>query len=296
LGFRHKPKVNINLNGNTFWQISPIKACFSALKKHNRPNICVESPLPKIVLSRRQKPKIGAFCWRSVITDIVWVFSMPLNQRDHYSFVDTAALWRLSPQDLGYFAERGRLEVRTWLSDVVVATYVSKEMADGTTLHAQVGMKSLIGYYIVEPDELRKFFRTDQPVEIRRFRSLDQQEMYATPFTANGCILTVAALEISINERDRFEIAHNLKRHASPANETGFASPSVGRPSAMPSIIEHHRERVARGEIEVSLAAEARYLRAWAQKKGKEARVPELKTIENNLRPHFAARRNSDPQ
>ena len=219
---------------------------------------------------------------------------MSWTKKDHYGFNELASRWRLSPQDLGYFAERGRLEVHAWLSDAVVAIYVSKQTADGETVPVQVGLNSLTGYHVVEPAELRKVFRTDQPVEVRRFMSLDQRHMYATPYNATGCKITLGALEISIAERDRFEAEHNLKQRVVPANKTGGASSSVGRPSVMIGIIEHHRQRVTRGETETSLAAEARYLRSWAQKGRKDAHAPALKTIENNLRPHFASRKDSN--
>ncbi|MDE1901040.1 MAG: hypothetical protein KGI37_05265 [Alphaproteobacteria bacterium] len=216
---------------------------------------------------------------------------MPWTKKDHYSFDEIANRWRLSIQDLGYFVERGLLGVHTWLSDAVVAVYVPKKTADGETVPVQVDMDSLTGYYVVEPVELRKVFRTEQPVEVRRFLSLDQQKMYATPYNAKGCLLTVGTLEISITERDRFEAEHNLKQRILPANKTGFTSPSAGRPSVMTGIIEQYRQRLARGEIESSLAAEARFLRAWAQKEMKDVRTPAYQTIVNNLRPHYTAQK-----
>lgn len=215
---------------------------------------------------------------------------MPWRQKDHYSFSETADRWHLSLRDITYLAERRKLEVQTWLSDVVVARYALMKIEGGDLAPVQIGLVSLTGYFVVDPDELRKVFRaTQQVAEIRKFISLDGNDLYSIPYNNVGPSVGIGALEISMRERDRFEIEHKLKPRVANMNKTGLQSSSVGRPSARDLIIERFDERAAKGEIESHLFAEARYLHAWAQDELGPDDAPAFKTIVNNLRPHFAA-------
>jgi hypothetical protein len=218
---------------------------------------------------------------------------MPWTKKDHYGFNEIAERWHLTPKELGYSAERDLLEVQTWLSNAVVAVHVSKKMADGEPIPVQVGLSSLTGYFIVEPGELRRVFRTDQPVEVRRFISLDRQEMYTMLYNVGGYMLSTEALEISDIERNRFEIEHNLKKRTMPTNKTGISTSSVGRPSVRKRLAELFEERLAQGKAEATLPEEARYLYAWAQSEWGVERAPALKTITNNLRPHYASQKSA---
>lgn len=211
-------------------------------------------------------------------------------KKDHYSFTEIANRWRLSIQDLGYIAERGLIEVQTWLSDVVVAQYVLRKVEGGDVVPVQTGIVSLTGYHVVDSNELRKVFRATQATEVRKFSSVDGQELFSTPYNNSGPALNIGTLEISFDERNRFEIENGLKPRPANTNKTGLASSSVGRPSIKELILERYIEREARGEIERTLTAEARVLHAWAQDEwGKKA--PVVKTIVNNLRPHYSSQK-----
>ncbi len=225
----------------------------------------------------------------------MWNMFMPWREKkDHYSFAEIADRWRLSTQDLGYFAERGLLEVQTWLSDVLLSQYALKKIEGGTFAAVQTRIVSETGYFVIDPDELRKVFRALQSAEVRKFASPNGQDLYSIPFNAVGPSIGIGALEISLQERDRFEIENNLKPRASNVNKTGLSSPSIGRPSVKQLIIEHFIKRAAHGEIKPTLYAEARDIHVLVQDKLGNAQTPAFKTVVNNLRPYFAAHKGEE--
>lgn len=213
-------------------------------------------------------------------------------KKDHYSFTEIADRWRLSTHDLGYFAERGLLEVQTWLSDVVVARYVLRKVEGGDVVPVQTGIDCLTGYFVVDANELRKIFRATQNAEVRKFSSPDGQDLYSTPYNNSGPTLNIGALEVTLSERNRFEIDNGLKPRPANTNKTGLASTSVGRPSVKQLILDRHIEREARGEHEKTVTAEARVILQWAQDELGQKRAPAFKTIVNNLRPFYSAQKN----
>ncbi|MDD3182645.1 MAG: hypothetical protein PHD48_07585 [Alphaproteobacteria bacterium] len=212
---------------------------------------------------------------------------MPWLEKDHYSFDEIAKRWGRTHQDLAYFAERGQVEVQTWLSDALITQYTLKKTEDGEVVPVETGIVILKGYYIVDPDELRKVFRSNSPVEVRRFFSLDRRDVFSFRINLAGFLVGAHSLEISKAERDRFEACHNIVIQRTPTNKTGILPTSLGRPSAMKRITKRFNERASMGAIEPTLQAEARVLREWAKNEWSDIPAPALKTIANNLRPHF---------
>jgi hypothetical protein len=212
-------------------------------------------------------------------------------EKDHYNFAEVAKRWNLSIEDLGYFAERGLLQVQTWLSDAWLIQYQFQKTVGGDVAAVQTGVSSVTGYVIVDPNELRKIFRSpQQSTEVRKFTSPDTEILYAPPFNAQGCVISVGVLEITLEERNRFEIEWNLNPVAANMNKTGLDSLPLGRPTIKQLLIARYFERDDRGQAEKTLTAESRYHHAWAQNEWGEERAPKLKTIVNNLRQAFKAR------
>jgi len=219
---------------------------------------------------------------------------MLLLEKDHYSLSELMERWRFSLQDMGYFAERGKLEIQTWLSDVLITQYKPKKTEDGEIVPVQVGIVVLTGYYVVDPVELRKVFRSQDAASVRKFLSVDRQDVFSFQYKPEGILINILALEISKSERDRFEHENKISSRSLSSTKTGIASSSAGRPSIMKKITERFVERVETGEIEPSLSAEARYLREWIMDEYGDIQAPAIKTIANNLRPHYAAYRETD--
>jgi len=216
-------------------------------------------------------------------------------EKDHYSLSELMKRWSFSLQDIGYYAERGYLEVQTWLSDVLITHYKLKKTEDGEMVPVSVGIVALTGYYIVDANELRKVFRShDGMAAVRKFISLNHRDVYSFQYKPEGLLINLSALEFCKKERDRFERENKIKSNNLSATITGIIATSAGRPSIMKKITERFVERVETGEIEPSLSAEARYLREWIMDEYGDIQAPAIKTIANNLRPHYAAYRETD--
>jgi len=175
----------------------------------------------------------------------------------------------------------------------MITEYKLKKTEDGDIIPVAIDVVCLTGYFIADPNELRRVFRAQQSVKLKRFLSLDRQRHYAFQFDRDGFLVNVGALEIGKTERDRIEVEHNYKINNGPITKTHIRPTSVGRPSVMKRITKRFNERAAMGAVEPTLQAEARVLRAWAENEWRDIPAPALKTIANNLRPRFQTLRTS---
>ena len=209
--------------------------------------------------------------------------------KDHYSLIELAERWKIPFKEIEYHTERDRLEVHTWLGDVVAIRHVMAKTADGEELPVQKGIISLNGYYIVAGDELRKMYRAPGIPEIRKFHSLDRREIYTLYPLQESYKTSLSALEVSRAERDRFEVNPKIRARIVPKNKTRASSTSVGgRPSVMNLVVRHFKDRATQGRLKETLSAESVYLEAWAHKKlGSDA--PVAKTIANKIGPSFTS-------
>jgi hypothetical protein len=65
-------------------------------------------------------------------------------------------------------------------------------------------------------------------------------------------------------------------------------SPSFpGRPTVMHLILQELEAKAARGELEPTLAAQARTLRIWSEANLRSVQIPRAKSIENGIRVRF---------
>lgn len=217
-------------------------------------------------------------------------------EKDHYSLSELADRWRIPFKDVEYHTERDHLEVHLWLGDVPATRYILQKTSDGKDVPVQEGITSLSGYFIVAGDELRKVFRAPGIPEIRKFHSLDRKEIYTLyPFQESHKI-NLSALEVSLNERDRFETNKNIRPFVMPENKTDIPSKSAGRPSHMGIVVQHFNERAGLGQLAPTLAAEALYLETWVHNKLGASRAPVAGTIANKIRSKFNAQKISRPR
>ncbi len=214
-------------------------------------------------------------------------------EKDHYSLIELVERWKIPFKDIEYHTERDRLEVRTWLGDVVAIRYTFMKMADGEEVPVQQGIITLKGYYVVAGDELRKIYRAPGIPEIRKFFSLDRREIYTLYHQHEAYKINLTALEVSRPERDRFEADLKICARLVPKSKMNIAATATGRPSVMNLVLEHFKNRAAQGRLKETITAESKYLEGWAQKKLGPSHAPIAKTIANNIRPLFGQRRDS---
>jgi hypothetical protein len=192
---------------------------------------------------------------------------MALPEKDHFLLTETAVRWNAQLHDLYYYAERGLLEVQTWLEDSV---YSLKKPEDGDVVPVLVGLDDYKGYAVVEPEELRKIFRSDS-------RSL----------------ISAHDLVVSRTERDRFESTYEINCCCERAARAAKCDPGkppmsfVGRPSVMHRILTHFKERCDQEEIKSSLQKESDYLAAWAAEHITDSQPPQSKAIMNAIRADY---------
>ncbi len=214
-------------------------------------------------------------------------------EKDHYSLIELAEHWKLPFKDIEYQTERDRLEVQTWLGDVLAIRSVLMKMADGDEFPVQQDIISLKGYFIVAGDELRKIYRAPEIPEIRRFYSLDRREIYTIHYDQEPYKICLTSLEVSRAEQGRFEADLNTIARIVRKSKTNVASALTGRPSVMKLIIQHFKDRATQGRLKKTITAESKYLEGWAQTKLGLSHAPIAKTIANNIRPLFTQYRAS---
>lgn len=214
---------------------------------------------------------------------------MPWHVKDHFSIEALAQRWHITPRDIQYIAERGMLEVQTWLSEVLFTRFRYSKVDNGKMVPIPLDILCVTGYVIVNHEELRKVFRSPDPTYVRRFISVDHKDLYGFKYNVLGTLLSTDTLEISHAEVERFEREHKLADQNFADTKTKIQPTSAGRPSVMKRITDQFNQRVERGQTAPTLAAEARCLRKWAESEWEDIPPPAIKTIANNLRQHFQA-------
>lgn len=210
-------------------------------------------------------------------------------EKDHYSLIELAEHWKIPFKEIEYYSERNRLEVRTWVGDLLAIRHVLIKSIDGKEFPVQQDVISLNGYFIVPSDELRKIYRTPGIPEIRKFQSLDRREVYTLYSHQESHKINMTALEVSNAARERFETELKIRAPLAPRRKMRAATtPSGGRPSFMNFVVQHFENRAARGRLKKSLSEESAYLEVWGHKK-LGVGAPIAKTIANKIGPLFTS-------
>lgn len=210
---------------------------------------------------------------------------MALPEKNYYLLCDVGERWRVSPQDVRYYAENGLLEIQTWLPEIIVKLFRNKKTEDGEIAPVQIGVSDYKGYAIVEPDELRKIFR-NSPRPVNRFKCPRSGDPIKIFDPRTRFMVAIEDLVVSKTERDRFEKECGIEITDCPRQiKISPQPPSFsGRPSVMHKIEKEFYARAASGILLPTLAGECRHLQAWAKAEITGEQTPSWRGIANALR------------
>lgn len=212
---------------------------------------------------------------------------MGLPRRSHFSVSEVAMRWGATMTDMRCFLESGLLQAQVLLAEKLVQVYHCIETPDKQKALIEKEILKLEGYVVVHHVQVRKIFRL-KSAPIDEFQAIKGPDHYRLLREKDITPVTVDDLWISAAECARFEREHQiapLPDASSIANgaKTGIAATTPGRPSVMRRIEARFRERMMNGETLPTMAAEAKFLHAWAHNAMPDMQVPSAKTIQNQL-------------
>jgi hypothetical protein len=215
---------------------------------------------------------------------------MPLSDKKYYYLQEVIKRWGVALIDVRYFAEHGQLEVQTWLPETIMKIYRNKRTEDGEVVPIQVGVTNYKGYAIVEPDELRNVFHAS-PHSVLKFRSVANKDFLKIYDGHAKYMVSIEDLVVCKEERDRFESQFALPLDIQESAMNNRINPTPisfsGRPSVMHKIEQQLLVRSQSNALLPTLAAESRYLHAWAKENIAGEQIPTARTIGNAMRTKY---------